>query len=90
MLASSYGFLAIVKDLLAHRADPNIVPKDNSGLTALMAAAYRGHIDVIRVLLDHGADVSIKDQQGKTALLWAEAQGHADVAQVLRDAATKK
>jgi len=88
--ASSYGFLAIVKDLLAHRADPNIVPNDNTGWTALIAAAHKGHVDVIRALLDHGADVSIKDKEGKTALVWAEAQGHADAAQVLRDATSKE
>jgi len=90
MFASSYGFLAIVKDLLGHRADPNIVPKDSISWTALIAAARNGHIDVIRALLDHGADGSIKDKQGKTALAWAEAQGHAELAQALRDATAKK
>lgn len=90
MFAASYGFIAIVKDLLAHRADPNVVAKDDTGWTALIAAAHKGHVDVIRVLLDHGADFTIKDKEGKTALVWAEAQGHADVARVLTEAATKK
>ncbi len=90
MFASSNGFTAIVKDLLAHRADPNIVPKDDTGWTALIAAAHKGHVDVIRVLLDHGVDATIKDKEGKTALVWAEAQGHADAARVLTEATTKK
>jgi len=90
MFASSYGFLAIVQDLLDHRADANVVPKDTTGWTALIAAARNGHLEVTRVLLDHGADVSVKDKQGKTALAWAEAQGHAEVAQVLREATSKK
>lgn len=86
MFTSSYGFLAIASDLLAHRADPNIVPKDSTGWTALIAAAHNGHVDVIRALLEHGADLSIKDEDGRTALDWAEAQGHADAARMLRDA----
>lgn len=90
MFASSYGFLAIVKDLLDHRADANIVPKDSTGWTALIAAAHNGHLEVTRVLLDHGADSSLRDKQGKTALAWAEAQGHVEVAQALRDATAKK
>jgi len=90
MFASSYGFLAIVQDLLDQRADANIVPKDTTGWTALISAARNGHLEVIRVLLDHGADASIKDKQGKTALAWAEAQGHAEVAQALRDATARK
>jgi uncharacterized protein len=90
MFASSYGFLAIVNDLLGHRADPNIVPRDSTGWTALIGAAHNGHIEVIRALLDHGADVSIKDKQGKTALAWAEAQGKVELAQALRDSTAKK
>jgi len=90
MFASSYGLAAVVKDLLDHRADPNIVPRDGTGWTAVIAAAHNGHLAVIRLLLDHGADVSIQDNQGKTALAWADAQGHADVALALREAAAKK
>ena len=90
MFASSYGFLAIVNDLLGHRADPNIVPRDSTGWTALIAAAHNGHMEVIRALLDHGADASIKDKQGKTALAWAEAQGKVELAQALRDSTAKK
>lgn len=90
MFASSKGFPGIVKDLLAHRADPNIIPTDANGWTALIVAARTGRIDVIKVLLDHGADVTINDKEGKTALAWAEAQGHADVVRVLTEATPKK
>lgn len=90
MFASSYGFLAIVNDLLAHRADPNIVPKDSTGWTALIAAAHNGHREVVTTLLGHGADASIADKQGKTALAWAEAGGHVEVAQALRDLTAKR
>ena len=90
MFASSYGFAAIVQNLLGHRADPNIVPKDSTGWTALIAAAHNGHGEVVRLLLGHGADASIRDKQGKTALAWAEAQGYSEMAQALRDTTSKK
>src|SRR3989442_2221642 len=90
MFGSLFCFLAIVKALLDHRADVNIVPKDSNGWTALIAAAHNRHLEVTRVLLDHGADSSLRDKQGKTALAWAEAQGHVEVAQALRDATAKK
>jgi ankyrin repeat protein len=42
--------------------------KNNEGWTPLHSAAYRCHIDVVRVLLDHGADPTIRDNNGMTPL----------------------
>ena len=33
--------------------------------TALMDAAERGHLEVVKVLLDKGADVNVQDEKGK-------------------------
>jgi ankyrin repeat protein len=33
----------------------------DSGMTALHAAAWRGHIDMVRLLLDSGAHVQLRD-----------------------------
>ena len=38
------------------------------GWTPLMNAAVRGNVEVIRLLLDHGADIQKKDADGRTAL----------------------
>ena len=39
-------------------ADPNV--RNNGGWTPLHGAAFRCRIDMARVLLDHGADLTIK------------------------------
>jgi ankyrin repeat protein len=48
-----------------------IESKDNGGGTALSHAAGDGEKDVVRVLLEHGADRDSKDDRGQTPLMWA-------------------
>ena len=43
-----------------------------------MAAAKGGHDDVVRVLLDAGADVDACEENGKGALYYACYEGHVD------------
>jgi ankyrin repeat protein len=45
------------------------------GKTALHYAAAAGHTQVIALLLDHGADPTLKDNQGSTPLDLARAGG---------------
>jgi hypothetical protein len=59
----------------------------NHKLTALMWASGYGRIESVRLLLERGADPSLKDDRGKTAADIAAEQGHQAVAQLLRDAA---
>ena len=35
------------------------------GLTPLFSSAERGHVDVVKYLVDHGADVNIKVSYGE-------------------------
>jgi ankyrin repeat protein len=53
------------------------------GHTALMSAAAAGHADVIRLLIEAGADVRAVDDEGATALSIARANGHAEAAAAL-------
>lgn len=48
----------------------NINVQDEQGMTALMHAAFRGNIDLVHLMLNNGADFSIKDLEGKRALNW--------------------
>ena len=68
--ACGRGHLEIVKMLLAH-SDANIDVNAVEGApkrTALHWAAYNARVEVVLVLLQNGADVTIKDANGKTAL----------------------
>ena len=51
--------------------------------TPLIRAAFFGHIEVVKVLLDHGAEVEAKDKLGLTAFDWSIKRGFPEVAQLL-------
>ena len=80
--------LALVELLLAHRANVNAQRRD--GMTALHAAAYRGHLSVIDVLLKAGANPNIRAHadtgahSGESPLDTALAQGQTAAAEALR------
>ena len=65
-------------------ADPKTTLPE--GETVLMTAARTGNAEVVKLLLDQGADVGAKEGwHGQSALMWAAAEGHPDVVQVLID-----
>ena len=57
--------------------------KDNLGETPLHLAAFSGHIEVIDLLITHGADVRIKNKAGKTPLQKASKVGHEEIVNLL-------
>jgi len=57
-----------------------------AGGTALSAAAYYGHEEVILLLLNAEPDPMIRDHRGHTAEEYASEAGHAGIATLLRDA----
>ena len=56
----------VVRLLLGHSADPNI--QVLHGLTLLHHASKKGWIEVVHLLIEHGARVEVKDDDGKTPL----------------------
>jgi len=72
--------------LLDHGADPNVVcGKEREN--ALHMAARRGQSpSIVRLLLDHGADVDAPRGDGATAWLIAKRGGYDEIARVLEDA----
>ena len=54
------------------------------GTTALMIAAVGGNLDLIRLLLDNGADPELKDKFGQTAAVLADRKGNKEAVGMLR------
>jgi outer membrane protein assembly factor BamB len=80
--AARKGDAPAVKALLAQGADVNA--KLRYGATALSYAADRGHLEVIKVLVEHGAALNIKDTfYNSPPLLWAAYNGHTEVVKFL-------
>jgi ankyrin repeat protein len=83
MIAAADGHESAARALLAVGGDPN--RRNDLGRTALMFASSYGFVDIVRVLLDGGADVNVvpTDDTRWTALMAAACAGRADVTQLL-------
>jgi len=57
--------------------------KDEYGFTPLHLAADRGHLGVVSLLLQNGADPSIKDSDEQTAIELARCAEHSEIVQML-------
>ncbi|KAK0065900.1 peroxisomal NADH pyrophosphatase NUDT12, partial [Biomphalaria pfeifferi] len=52
---------------------------DNQQGTALMFASYKGHIDIVRLLISSGASMDIVNSSGMTAQTIALLQGQGEI-----------
>jgi len=77
---ASLGDVDQVKELLIDGEDPN--QTDDEGYSALQAAAENDHLEVVRLLIEKGANVSYKSEY--TALQLAEMAGNMDVINYLK------
>jgi serine/threonine-protein phosphatase 6 regulatory ankyrin repeat subunit B len=50
-----------------------------------MKAAYKGSLEVVRLLLEKGANIDSKGNDGSTALKWATDAGHTEVVKLLQE-----
>ena len=60
----------VAKFMLQHGADPRLISPDGSG--PLFAAVIAQDTEVLRLLLDHGADPNREHEGGETLYDWAE------------------
>jgi ankyrin repeat protein len=82
--AANWGFAFLVKARLAE--DPTLVNIMDGRTSPLHEAARNNHVEIVRLLLDAGANPSLTNGDGKTALELATEQGHAAVVAMLREA----
>ena len=57
--------------------------RDSKGYSALMLACYHGQTDLVRALLEWGADPNDKDFGGNSVLMGATFKSHIDVVKLL-------
>ncbi len=84
MTAARTGSVAVVQALLGHGADVNAATAETRS-TALMWAVAEPHPDVVRVLLDAGADPRASTFKGFTPLMFAARNGDIALARTLID-----
>ena len=72
----------MVKKLLS--TDPSLANHVDDHTSPLHEAARYGHLDMVRLLLRHGADPTFRDSAGRTPQDVAAKSNHADVVELLR------
>lgn len=73
--------MAVVKKLFSQG---NVNAKaSQAGQTALMLAVSHGRQEMVRALLECGADVNIQDDEGSTALMCASEHGRSEIVKLL-------
>jgi ankyrin repeat protein len=82
--AAREGNSALLGGYLAAGAPATLTT--SSGDSLVMLAAYHGHADTVRLILDHGGDANMPNDRGQTPLAGAVFKGYTDVARELLDA----
>jgi hypothetical protein len=82
IIAAGYNELPLVELLLTKES--TIELKNNEGQDALMTAIKNGHVDIVRLLIENGAD-SKRDDKGVAAFVSAAHLGYIDIVSLLLD-----
>ncbi len=82
--AARDGDTALLGSYLAAGAPATLTTAGGDSL--LMLAAYHGHAETVRLILDHGGDAGAANDRGQTPLAGAVFKGYPDVVAALVDA----
>ncbi|XP_022104853.1 serine/threonine-protein kinase TNNI3K-like [Acanthaster planci] len=90
--ACTYGKNLDIVRFLVEQPGVDVNHQGRDGHTALHSACYHGHIQVVQLLLDHGANVELacsedvisSHAQRQTCLDWAEKGGHDGIVALLK------
>jgi ankyrin repeat protein len=82
-LAAFFGHRGIVEFFLKNGADVSLVARNAQQVTALHAGASRGDAEIVKMLLEAGADVNARQHGGFVPLHSAAANGNAPVVELL-------
>lgn len=81
-MACSAGYYELAQVLLAMQA-AQVEDKGQKDCTPLMEAASAGHVEIVKLLISHNADVNAHCATGNTPLMFACAGGHVEVVKEL-------
>jgi len=80
--AVTNGDLTLVRSMI--EGDKSLLEsKIDTYFTPLNLASYEGKLDIVKYLLEKGADINTKDREGSTPLQNAAARGWLDIAKLL-------
>ena len=82
-----YGDEEDVLQALKSSVSPNAV--DSYGRNGIHMAAGNGHAQIVKLLVDAGADAAAENAEGSTPLHWACLNGHVDIVEFLLDKGAK-
>jgi ankyrin repeat protein len=82
MIAAKTGNAQVVRLLLGHGANVNATTKE-SRVSALMFAVAEPHPEVVKALIEGGADVRLSSTKGYTPLMYAARNGDIEMARTL-------
>ncbi|KAI1419719.1 hypothetical protein F5Y12DRAFT_788813 [Xylaria sp. FL1777] len=81
--AIRYGHLPIVKAILTIYGKGDVEVRNPDGLTPLMQAAQLGFGDIVRYLLDNGADIRAIGNGDRSTLKWCVELSNADLIEAI-------
>jgi ankyrin repeat protein len=86
MQAASFGYLDVLRVLLAADPPVDVNELNNEWCTAIIFATDKNHASAVKLLLAHGASADITIYNGLTTLMLAAGSGYLDVVKELLQA----
>ena len=86
LLGAQKGFYSVCERCIGRIPETDLDSRDNDGYTALHYAAENGHVNIVSLLIEHGARVNPKTNEDSTPLALAVSAGRGHVVRPLLEA----